>query len=87
MLCEVCFGVNPRSIKHLQVSDRLPDCGRVCYPKFTRYLIPGGTYPRIQMEEIYDLFNAETDDDYDDVLDVETYDVFKAETDDDDDSE
>ena len=39
------------------------------------------------MEETYDLFNAETDDDYDDVLDVETYDVFKAETGDDDDSE
>ena len=33
------------------------------------------------------MFYAETDDDYDDVLDVETDDVFKAETDNDDDSE
>ena len=38
-------------------------------------------------EETYDMFYAETDDDYDDVLDVETDDVFKAETDNDDDSE
>ena len=33
------------------------------------------------------MFYAETNDDYDDVLDVETDDVFKAETDNDDDSE
>ena len=38
-------------------------------------------------EETYDELCADTDDDYDDVLDVETDDVFKAETDNDDDSE